>query len=50
MFTTPNLVNCLAIDAGRHRLALPTFTARRKTTQRIAINGVGAEFVQSDDA
>jgi hypothetical protein len=50
MFTTPNFDSCFAINAGWHRLALPTFTARRKTTRRIAINGVRAEFVQSDDA
>jgi hypothetical protein len=35
MFTTPNLANCLAINAGLHRLALPTFTPRRNTTLRI---------------
>jgi hypothetical protein len=35
MLTTPNLANCLAIAAGWHRLAPPTLTARRNTTQRI---------------
>src|SRR5215471_19227300 len=35
MLTTPNLDNCFANCAGRQRLAPPTFTARRKTTQRI---------------
>src|SRR6266404_5406411 len=35
MLTTPNLASCLAISAGWHRLALPTFTARRKTTEAI---------------
>src|SRR5215475_1900401 len=33
MLTTPNCANCLAISAGWQRLALPTFTARRKTTE-----------------
>jgi hypothetical protein len=33
MFTTPNLPNCLAMSAGWHRFVLPTFTARRKTTE-----------------
>jgi hypothetical protein len=35
MFITPSFDNCLAITAGWQRLPLPTFTARRKTTQRI---------------
>ena len=34
MLTTPNLASCLASSAGRHRLAPPTFTARRNTAQR----------------
>jgi hypothetical protein len=35
MFTTPNFANCFAIRAGWHRLAPPTLTARRNTTQAI---------------
>lgn len=35
MLTTPNFASCLAMSAGRHRFALPTFTARRNTTQGI---------------
>jgi hypothetical protein len=35
MLTTPNLANCFAMAAGWHRLALPTFTARRNTTEGI---------------
>src|SRR6266480_133401 len=35
MLTTPNFANCLAINAGWHRLVPPTFTARRKTTEAI---------------
>src|SRR2546423_7589905 len=35
MLTTPNLANSFASCAGRQRLAPPTFTARRKTTQDI---------------
>src|ERR1043165_6530912 len=32
-FTTSNFESALAISAGRHRFAVPTFTARRKTTE-----------------
>jgi hypothetical protein len=35
MLITPSRDNCLAITAGWQRFALPTFTPRRKTTQRI---------------
>src|SRR5262245_23458368 len=35
ILTTPNLLSCLAIVAGRHRFAPPTFTPRRNTTQHI---------------
>src|SRR4051812_30886766 len=35
MLTTSNFASSLAIAAGRQRLAPPTFTARRKTTQLI---------------
>ena len=35
MLITPSLDNCLAITAGWQRFALPTFTPRRNTTQRI---------------
>jgi hypothetical protein len=35
MLITPSLDNWLAITAGWQRLALPTFTARRNTTQCI---------------
>src|SRR4029450_3256589 len=34
MLMTPNLASCLASSAGWHRLAPPTFTARRNTAQR----------------
>src|SRR5256885_4400686 len=33
MFTTSNLASFFAISAGRQRFAVPTFTARRKTTE-----------------
>src|SRR4051812_27228111 len=33
MFTTSNFDSSFAISAGRHRFAVPTFTARRKTTE-----------------
>src|SRR6202040_2373327 len=33
ILTMPNLANSFAISAGWHRLVLPTFTARRNTTQ-----------------
>jgi hypothetical protein len=35
MFITPNLANWLAISDGLQRFAVPTFTARKNTTQRI---------------
>src|SRR5262249_32952297 len=35
MLMIPNLPNCLAMAAGWHRFAPPTFTARRNTTQRM---------------
>ena len=33
MLTTSNFANCFAINAGWHRFAVPTLTARRKTTE-----------------
>src|SRR5215471_8402598 len=36
MFTTSNLDSSFASAAGWHRFVLPTFTARRKTTQDIS--------------
>src|SRR6266480_1614989 len=42
MFMTPNFANCLAMTVGWHRLALPTLTARRNTTQ-----GIGADVTQN---
>src|SRR6184192_788992 len=44
ILTTPNLASCLAINAGWHRFASPTFTARRKTTQRIRRNAIQDAF------
>src|SRR4029077_15306931 len=35
MFTTPNFDICVSSSAGRQRLAPPTLTARRKTTEGI---------------
>ena len=43
MLTTPNLASCFAIAAGRHRLAPPTFTARRNTTQRMRTDATQGE-------
>src|SRR5438270_12758647 len=36
MLITPKTASSLAMAAGRHRFALPTFTARRKTTEATA--------------
>src|SRR5262249_55238507 len=45
MLTTPNCANCFAISAGWQRFALPTFTARRKTTE-----GTGEYKMESPNA
>ena len=37
MLITPNRLSCFASSAGRQRFVPPTFTARRKTTQRIGL-------------
>src|SRR2546423_11257657 len=43
MFTTPNFPSCFAMSAGWHRLVPPTFTARRKTTQRMQLRAWSSE-------